>query len=143
MLRHTLPKEERISLRDELNLLFASKESFVSYPFRVLYAWVPYQEGLPVKMMVSVPKKKLRHAVDRNRMKRLLREAYRQNKHPLRESIERKVDKRTLLVGFIYLPEKTKRYSKVLSAVISALEHLIMISENEDIQPSEKSYDAS
>ena len=44
----------------------------------------------PVSVLVSVPKKRFRHAVDRNRMKRLVREAYRQNKHILWEALEGK-----------------------------------------------------
>lgn len=124
MLKNSLPKEERIYLRNEINKLFSSRDSFVCYPFRVLYLWVPYQEGYPSKVLVSVPKKKLKHAVDRNRIKRLLKEAYRQNKHALQESIEQMEDKRTLLIAFIYLPEKVSKYSKVLKATIEALESL-------------------
>lgn len=116
----TLKKEERIYLRSELNELFASRGSFVCYPFRVVYLEVPRQE-LPLKMMVSVPKKRLKHAVDRNRIKRLTREAYRLTKKELVEEIPPEV---TLLVGFIYLKDRLSRYSTIQQAIEEAFRKL-------------------
>ena len=116
----TLKKEERIYLRSELNELCASRGSFVCYPFRVVYLEVPRQE-LPLKMMVSVPKRRLKHAVDRNRIKRLTREAYRLTKKELVEQIDPEV---TLLIGFIYLKNRLSRYSTVQQAVEEAFKKL-------------------
>lgn len=116
----TLKKEERIYLRSELNELFASRGSFVCYPFRVVYLEVPRRE-LPLKMMVSVPKRRLKHAVDRNRIKRLTREAYRLTKKELVEQIDPEV---TLLIGFIYLKDRLSRYSTIQQAVEEALKKL-------------------
>ena len=116
----TLKKEERIYLRSELNELFASRGSFVCYPFRVVYLEVPRQE-LPLKMMVSVPKRRLKHAVDRNRIKRLTREAYRLTKKELVEEIPPEV---TLLIGFIYLKDRLSRYSTIQQAIEEAFRKL-------------------
>ncbi len=116
----TLKKEERIYLRSELNELFASRGSIVCYPFRVVYLEVPRQE-LPLKMMVSVPKRRLKHAVDRNHIKRLTREAYRLTKKELVEQIDPEV---TLLVGFIYLKDRLSRYSTIQQAIEEALKKL-------------------
>lgn len=116
----SLKKEERIYLRSELNKLFASRGSFVCYPFRVVYLEVPRQE-LPLKMMVSVPKRRLKHAVDRNRIKRLTREAYRLTKKELVEKIPSEV---TLLVGFIYLKDRLSRYSTIQQAIEEAFRKL-------------------
>lgn len=72
-------------------------------------------------MMVSVPKRRLKHAVDRNRIKRLTREVYRLTKKELVEQIDPEV---TLLIGFIYLKDRLSRYSTVQQAVEEALKKL-------------------
>ncbi len=54
----------------------------LSYPFRIGYMTVP-KTGVPVKVLISVPKKRFKHAVDRNRIKRMIRETYRLNKQTL------------------------------------------------------------
>lgn len=116
----SLKKEERIYLRSELNELFASRGSFVCYPFRVVYLEVTRQE-LPLKMMVSIPKRRLKHAVDRNRMKRLTREAYRLTKEKLIPTIPPDT---TLLVGFIYLKDRLSRYPTIQQAIEECFKRL-------------------
>lgn len=120
MLRHTLGKEERIYLRSELQQLFASRGSFVSYPFRVIYHHIPRQEE-SLKMMVSVPKKRLKRAVDRNRIKRLTREAFRLHKELLLDKIPME---HTLLIGYIYIGDGVKGHHTVTRGITEALTKL-------------------
>lgn len=80
---NTFFKQERLSSEVAISKLFAQSDSFFAYPFRVVYLFVAKQSKTPAKFAVSVPKKKFKHAVDRNRIKRLTREAYRLNKHML------------------------------------------------------------
>jgi len=55
-----------------------------AFPLRMVYLTQDAQEGdEPVQLLLSVPKRRLRHAVDRNRVKRQLREAYRRHKETL------------------------------------------------------------
>lgn len=62
------------------------------------------------QFLASIPKKKIRHAVDRVRMRRLVREAYRLNRH----LIDRK---QPLDIAFIYLADDLTPYSAVEKAV--------------------------
>ncbi|MBO5699453.1 MAG: ribonuclease P protein component [Bacteroidaceae bacterium] len=81
---NTFPKAEHLCLRNDIDQLFkAGSHAFVAYPLRIVYQTVEHHEGPKVKVLLSVPKRKLRRAVDRNRTKRQLREAYRKQKHEL------------------------------------------------------------
>lgn len=73
-------KEERLSSLKQIKAVFDNGSSFLLYPYRVIYLNSPIQMPYPATLLVSVPKKKFGRAVDRNRIKRLIREAYRLNK---------------------------------------------------------------
>ena len=81
--RYTLSKEERLSWKRYIDLLFAKGQSFVAFPLRVVYLAVEEETLAPVSILVSVPKKKFRRAVKRNLIKRQVREAYRVRKYDL------------------------------------------------------------
>ena len=73
----------------------------VAYPLRLVFHKVPRQQtGVPIQVLISVPKKRLRHAVDRNRVKRQVREAYRRCSQLLRDAVP--ADE-SLLLGFVWI----------------------------------------
>jgi ribonuclease P protein component len=76
----TFNKEERLCSRKYLDLLFKNGSSFLLYPLRVSYLFVDDQQALPAQVVINVPKKRYKHAVDRNLLKRRIREAYRLQK---------------------------------------------------------------
>ncbi|MDO5036254.1 MAG: ribonuclease P protein component [Porphyromonas sp.] len=130
-LRHTFRKDDRVYLRDDLEVLFTSKESFISYPFRVvLHRKGGEKQTEPgVKVLVSVPKRKLKRAVERNLMKRRFREVYRREKGALQQLVATREE--TLLVGFIYLSDKVLPYSAVERSVVKALSKIVEQYEEE------------
>lgn len=76
---HSFKKEERLCNKRLLNSLFHSGSSFLLYPFRVTF--LPSQEPVhTAQVVLSVPKRRFKRAVDRNLLKRRMREAYRLNK---------------------------------------------------------------
>jgi len=84
MKKYTFTKEERLCSQKQIELLFNNSSSFILYPFRFVWtsqtlADAPY----PAEIAISVPKKRFKRAVDRNKIKRLIREAYRKNKGEL------------------------------------------------------------
>jgi len=84
--RNTFRKPEKICNQKQIDRLFKEGKSFYSGLFRLLFVESELSEQPPVQLLIAVPKKNLRHAVSRNRMKRLIREAYRLNKHALIEA---------------------------------------------------------
>ncbi|GHT08712.1 ribonuclease P protein component [Bacteroidia bacterium] len=130
--KHALTKEERLSNQRELDLLFdrsALSESFVAYPLRVVFIErrKDVAHNAPtdavVAILVSAPKKKFKHAVDRNRLKRLIRDTYRLNKTNLYEAVQKKDS--SWLVGFLYVGDSLCTYSEMETAMQKALMTLI------------------
>lgn len=83
----TFSRHERLKSRKLIGRLFKEGHSYVAYPLRVL--WLPADEtaqaavgfgDAPAQLAISVPKRAFKSAVERNRLKRRIREAYRLNK---------------------------------------------------------------
>ena len=96
----TFQKTERLTGEIRIKELFEKGEFLLSYPFRVGYVVVS-ESDVPVKVVISVPKKRFKHAIDRNRIKRLIRESYRLNKKSLYEILEEKGYAIHLAVSYI------------------------------------------
>lgn len=116
--RHTLPKRERLSGRNDIERLFTCGEAFLVYPVKCTFRW---SEGTEKRVMVIVPKRNHRKAVVRNRLKRLLREAYRLHKHRL--SFSAGAD---IALSYIAKGEPAD-YRTVEQAVVSILNKLCTI----------------
>ena len=98
-------KSERIVSQKQIDELFAGvgSHSRAAFPLRVVYIIKLRAEGQPpAQLLISVPKRRFRHAVDRNRVKRQLREAYRTNKHLLLTAVP---SDQTVSIAFIWLSD--------------------------------------
>ncbi len=116
MTRFTLCKAERLYHRKLFDELVQSKESFARYPLRVIYRDTTPHEGFPVRFAVSVSKKRFKHATDRNRVKRLIRESYRL----LKPGFYEQTSGRNIDLLFVFLDKKLPDF-KSISASMSYL----------------------
>ncbi len=122
-----LPKKERINSKKQIDRLFAGRGSraMSAFPLRLVY--MEEERGgdgtLPVQMMVSVPKRHFKHAVERNRVKRLVREAYRRHRHMLAEAVERAGQKQ-LWLAFIWTAGEMISYGEVEKRMVNLLQRL-------------------
>lgn len=91
------------------------------FPFRVVYMRIP-KKDVPVSILVSVPKKRFHHAVDRNRMKRLTREAYRRQKYILWNAISEQDE--GFAIAFICISSKLCSYQIVYKSINKVLTRL-------------------
>jgi ribonuclease P protein component len=79
-MNNTLGKKERLKSRKLIGRLFEEVTSIKNFPFRLVYLSTEITSVFSVKASFSVPKRNFKKAVDRNRIKRLIREAYRLEK---------------------------------------------------------------
>lgn len=85
--RHTFPKSERLCGTLRIQEVATTGRSVNEPPIRVTGKLMALPSPAPAQAAFAVPKRNLKRAVDRNRMKRLMREAYRQQKHTHHERL--------------------------------------------------------
>ena len=103
-MRFTYPKSEKLKSKKTIDLLFSKGKSVSKFPLRLVYAALEEENNAKTTVGVSVSKKHFKHAVDRNYYKRILREAYRLNKHLLLENLQKPY-------GFMLFYQTTDRLS--------------------------------
>lgn len=93
------PAQERLTNKKEIDFLFKKGASFFIYPFHVFVARTN-DNSVPIRILITASKRKFRKAVDRNHLKRLMREAYRKNNGELKNNWEKQPT--GLLLAFVY-----------------------------------------
>ena len=123
MKQYTFPKPEHLCLKRDIDALFcAGSHSMAAWPLRIIYRPVEHTgSGPKVKVLLSVSKRRLRHAVDRNRAKRQLREAYRHEKPELLSSL---LPEEGLHIGFLWLSERPVETELVRKRMKTLLNHV-------------------
>jgi ribonuclease P protein component len=119
-------KDERLSLNNRIEDLFALGFAISIYPLKIL--WIPFTESskYPAQVMFVVSSKRFKKAVDRNRIKRKLKEVYRLQKSFLYEELMR-CNKR-LLISIIYIGNDLEPLNVVLSSkLMQGFEMLIRL----------------
>lgn len=122
MKQFAFPKPEHLCLRRDIEALFsAGSHAMTAYPLRLVYRPVPHTGGPAVLVLLSVAKRRLHRAVDRNRAKRQLREAYRLNKSVLLRSLP---EGEGLHLGLIWLSERPADSATVSARVAQLLQRV-------------------
>lgn len=79
--RFSFPKSEKLCKLAYIQKLFSEGESVQSFPLKMIFTPIDFRPNVPFQLLVSVPKKGVKKANKRNRIKRLIRESYRLQKH--------------------------------------------------------------
>ena len=118
------PKYERICKENDIQSLFEKGAGFSCYPYRVVYLFKPVgDKPVTCRLLLSVSKKRFHHAFKRNRVKRLMREAWRKNKAPLYEICER--DNISVDVALVYTATVIHTYEEMLAKTKKAVKEII------------------
>ena len=120
----TFCKKERVVSKKLIESLFekGDSQSLAAFPMRVVYMQVERQAGDSlVQILISVPKKRFKHAVDRNRVKRQVRESYRLNKQIICDVIP---ENKQMLIAFIWLSDKHYPTNEVQKRVVTLLQKI-------------------
>lgn len=118
-----LRRDERLTSRKQIEYLFAQGKSMNEFPLHIRWNFVPNQQPFPVKVMFSVSKKKFKRAVDRNRIKRLLREAYRKNKWLAYQPLQEKG--KQIHLSFVFTGKEEISFEETEGKIILSLQRLI------------------
>ena len=118
----TLNKAERLKRRKIIEQLFSGGKAVTSFPIRVQYKMVD-QLTVPLQAGFSVSSRNFKRAVDRNRIKRLMREAYRLQKLPLEQALQTK--EQQLALFLIYTGKELPVYALVKEKVEVVLKKLL------------------
>jgi ribonuclease P protein component len=99
--RFTFSKEEKLCYKKNIDRLFNEGRSFTLHPVRVFYLLHENSDEFPSRVLIAIPKKSFKRAVHRNRLRRLIREAYRLNKSRWLEHLN--TLHLHIYIGFIYI----------------------------------------
>ena len=146
--RLTLGKGEKLRHKKLVGNLFAEGKSLYDFPIRMVWTSLSPEElegafraGVPpltdpLQMLITIPKKKRRRAVDRVLLRRRIREAYRLNRLPLIDVINERVDIATVSVAFIWLGEENLPFAEIekkITALISRLIRKLSLNSSSEI----------
>ncbi len=124
--RFTLRPFEKLKSRKLIDEVFKKGKSFNDFPFRVIYLF-PEDNKSQLQAGFAVSSKIFKRAVDRNRIKRLMREAYRLQKNSLQKLLEEKQNNLVIFIVFTgkELPVFTETKDKVQS-LLRRLEQMVL-----------------
>ena len=136
-MRLTLRKGEKLRHRSLVNNLFKEGNSLYEFPLRLIWRTLtpeqldatfrnhPPEKISALQMLITVPKKKRKRAVDRVLLRRRIREAYRLNRTYLKKKVEANKKIATLSIAFIYMHNDITDYAiieKKMKNLLSKLE---------------------
>ena len=118
------PKKEKLKSQKLIEQLFSEGKSVSAYPLRMVYLKTEFEDDTQFKTGVSASKRNFKKAVDRNRIKRLLREAYRLNKATYFNNISSCYTLMILYIGkdgtdFASVDKKMKQLLEIFSKKVS------------------------
>ncbi len=121
-MQQTFKKQEKLKKSKLINQLFAEGKSVSAFPIKLIYLDIDHNSPYKIQAGVSATKRNFKRAVDRIKIKRLLREAYRKNKYLIYES---EYTKKHIFM-FIYLDKKEVDYITIEEKMKEVLKKFLL-----------------
>ena len=118
----TFPKKERLHSKKLIDQLFENGQQFFVFPFKVFHLQINNMEDSSAQLLITIPKRNHKNATDRNKLKRLIREAYRLNKSSLYNQLHSTENQ--LLIGMIYVGREMLSFAEIERKIILILQRL-------------------
>jgi len=132
-------KSERLCSGKLTDLLFREGNRSVGcFPVRLVWMEVPSGEPGRIQVLLSVPKRRFRHAVDRNRVKRQMREFYRLECGVLKSFV--KTSGKSLLIGFLFTDDTIWETGRLVPRLRTAIDRLLSVLTPENGSEHSSSY---
>lgn len=121
--KQTFTKEERLSSKKIIEELSQKGNSFTESPFKMIWLKIALQTKYPAQIVFGVPKRNFKKAVDRNKIRRRIKEAYRKNKHIFYNFLKEKDLQCALML--VYIAKTEVEYKEIESKIILTLQRLV------------------
>ena len=118
----TFSKEERLCGKKQINQLFEKGEKFKEVSFAVIWQKTKAKSKFPAKILISIPKRNIPKANQRNMLKRLLKECYRNQKQSLYQVLFQK--EKQIIFAIIYQKTDSLKYKELESEINLILNRL-------------------
>jgi ribonuclease P protein component len=115
-------KTERLKSKKQLDKIFTGGKSFTIFPLKIFF-FLNSEQDSSIKAGVGVSSRNFKKAVERNRVKRLLREAYRTEKQPLHEYLNK--DKKQLALFLLFIDKELPQYNPLKEKMKLGIQKLI------------------
>ncbi|WP_430411008.1 ribonuclease P protein component [Kordia sp.] len=119
-MNYSFPKEEKLKSKKCIDQLFSEGKSVSKFPLKLIYTATELPKNVPIQAGVSVTKRRFKKAVTRNRIKRLLREAYRLHKNDVFNTIST-----SYAFMFLYIGRREPTFEEIETSMVRLLEKFL------------------
>ena len=118
----TFKKEERLCSKKVIDTLFAKGSPFFIHPFKIIWIDLPLETKFSAQILINVSKRHFKKAVDRNKIKRQIRESYRKNKSSLYDFLA--LHSKQCAFAITFVAKEKASYQEIESKIILILQRL-------------------